>query len=164
MYTQSYDKGTASNFSPVNFSDTLLSGKAISSYVSDIKSEKRMGYTQIPEKFYHPKPARNALGLVGGNAVSIIDGPMVDLESDLRGITRATTKCNARQWNPECPLGGDEPCGDWPSGITYLTKDTLEKRNIPLRPIHMPTIQMNSYQGTPYPHSFSQGTGTPYRF
>ena len=61
------------------------------SFLSEQQSANLAGYTMIPDKFYHDKPCRNALGLVGGNDVSVVTAsPMVDVESDLYGITRPT--------------------------------------------------------------------------
>ena len=55
------------------------------------------GYTVIPTKFYHPNASRNALGLVGGNEVSLPSGNLVDVESELRGITRDLSKAPAKK-------------------------------------------------------------------
>ena len=70
----------------------------------------------IPQKFYHPNAARNALGLVGGNDVSVVSGNIVDLESDLRGITRTLSKAPSRQYQPSCPLGSGSSSGSSGSG------------------------------------------------
>jgi hypothetical protein len=40
------------------------------------------------------------LGLVGGTAVSHVDGSMVDLENDLRGANRPGTKCPSFKFLP----------------------------------------------------------------
>lgn len=137
---------------------------SVPSFLSEQQSGKLAGYTMIPDKFYHDKPCRNALGLVGGNDVSVVTAsPMVDVESDLYGITRPNTKCNNKQYKPECALGGGG-CPDWPSGISYTNKADDEKRFISTRPTHLQTCQMNSYQGVAYPTTFNQQTGTTYRF
>jgi len=82
------------------------------------------GYTQIPQKYYHPNPSRNALGMVGGNDVSIASGNLVDVESDLRGTTRDLSNAPSKKYQrppsgdalqsvseaqPYCPLGSNEP-------------------------------------------------------
>jgi hypothetical protein len=134
-------------------------------YKSDQQSKALMGYSMIPDKFYLNKPTRNALGLVGGNEVSVVtSSPMVDVESDLQGITRPNTKCNFKQYVPECALGGLGACPNWPSGIRYTNAATGERRFIATRPTHLPTSQMNSYQGVNYPTQFVQETGNPWRF
>jgi hypothetical protein len=48
----------------------------------------------------HIKPMRHMLGMVGGNEVSVIKGNVVDLESDLRGITRTNTFAPWRSYQP----------------------------------------------------------------
>jgi hypothetical protein len=52
------------------------------------ESRNQIQYTLDPVKYYHPTPCRMALGVVGGNNVSQIQGNLVDLESDLLNITR----------------------------------------------------------------------------
>ena len=37
------------------------------------------GYTQIPQKFYHPNAGRNSLGLVGGYEVTLPSGNIIDV-------------------------------------------------------------------------------------
>jgi len=151
---------------PANFSDAAVSvhgHKNMLGFQSEGQSKALAGYTMIPDKFYPNKPCRNALGLVGGNEVSVVNAPMVDVESDLYGITRPNTKCNFRQYNPECALGGGG-CPSNPTSITYWTKDTDRKVTLSAQPTHLPTCQMNSYQPVPYPKVFSQQTGNSYRF
>jgi hypothetical protein len=48
----------------------------------------------------HSKPMRHMLGMVGGNEVSVIKGNIVDLESDLHGITRTNTFAPWRAYQP----------------------------------------------------------------
>lgn len=148
-------------YAPVSFGRTTQGNPV---FLSDQQSKHLMGYTMIPDKFYLNKPCRNALGLVGGNEVSVVNSsPMVDVESDLQGITRPNTRCNYKQYVPECALGG-QACPPNPSGIRYTEKSTGQNRFISTQPSHLPTCQMNSYQGINYPASFIQQTGTPYRF
>jgi hypothetical protein len=155
------------NYAPAAFGNSGPASSGLGmgpSFLSEQQSKNLAGYTMIPDKFYHEKPCRNALGLVGGNEVSIVTAsPMVDVESDLYGITRPNTRCNAKQYKPECALGGGG-CPDWPSGISYTNKADNEKRFIATRPTHLQTCQMNSYQGVTYPETFNQQTGTTYRF
>lgn len=153
-------------YAPALFGSSAQSSKGAGNerFLSEEQSRNLSGYTMIPDKFYHEKPCRNALGLVGGNEVSIVTAsPMVDVESDLQGITRPNTRCNNKQYKPECALGG-KACPDWPSGISYTNKADDEKRFIATRPTHLQTCQMNSYQGVAYPNRFTQETGTSYRF
>ena len=54
-------------------------------------TENPQAYAQFHTVYSNPTPKRHELGLVGGNNVSQIAGNMIDLESDLRGITRINT-------------------------------------------------------------------------
>jgi len=57
-------------------------------------------YMLDPVKYEHCKKCRMELGIVGGTAVSHINGNMVDLESDLRGQTRVGTRCPQYKYIP----------------------------------------------------------------
>ena len=145
------------------------------------------GYSMIPQKFYHPNAGRNALGLVGGNDVSLITGNMVDLESDLRNITRDLSKAPAKQYQPSCALGvsTSDPtslaafgstsradgrhdlggCPAWPKQLVFQERATGKIRTVDTAPRHLPTIQMMSYPGVPRPEPFVQDVyGSPWRF
>lgn len=155
------------SYAPANFADVSASVQGhrnMLGFQSEGQSKALAGYTMIPDKFYNNKPCRNALGLVGGNDVSVVNAPMVDVESDLYGITRPNTKCNFRQYNPECALGGETACPNNPNSIKYYTKDTNQLRTLSAQPTHLPTCQMNSYQAVAYPKGFTQSTGNTYRF
>jgi hypothetical protein len=138
------------------------------------------GYTMIPQKFYHPNAARNALGLVGGNEMTVISGNLVDLESDLYNITRDLSKAPSRKYHPSCPLGSaaDElqpanglaaihggVCEPWPKQLVFTERATGKVRTIATDPRHLPTKQLFSYPGVPMPSPFVQQVhGAPWRF
>jgi hypothetical protein len=148
------------------------------------------GYTMIPQKFYHPNAARNALGLVGGNDVSVVSGNIVDLESDLRGITRTLSKAPSRQYQPSCALGslGSAPgqeknrlapacagaggpsaiagsCPLWPRSLVFAERATGHVVTVNTAPRHLPTSQFASYPGVPAPEPLVQEVyGSPWRF
>jgi hypothetical protein len=138
------------------------------------------GYTMLPQKYYHSNVSRNALGLVGGNEVSQISGNLVDLESDLRGVTRDLSKVPARQYQPSCPLGaaGAEPapagalspfqggpCAAWPKNLVFTERSTNRVVSVSTAPRHLPTTQYVSYPGVPAPEPFHQEVyGAPWRF
>jgi hypothetical protein len=110
------------------------------------------GYTMIPQKFYNPSAARNALGLVGGNDVSLASGNLVDVESDLLGITRDRSKVPARQFQPT-------------KDIVYIERGTGATVHVNTAPRHLPTMQMVSYPGVPAPAPLYQEIyGSPWRF
>uniref|UniRef100_A0A6C0DRU5 Uncharacterized protein n=1 Tax=viral metagenome TaxID=1070528 RepID=A0A6C0DRU5_9ZZZZ len=131
--------------------------------VRDQQSADAYSYVLIPEKWENPNKCRNALGMVGGSEVSHVKGNIVDLESDLRGITRLNSKCNAKQYVPSCPLGGGN-CPDYPSNITFKDKSTAEVRTVATQPAHLRTCQTWSYPGTPVPRPYGQETCEINRF
>ena len=132
------------------------------------------GYTQIPQKYYHPNGGRNALGLIGGNDVSLASGNLVDLESDLRGTTRDLSNVPSRKYQPSCPLGSkatgplaplESSCPPWPKQLVFTERPTGRVRTVSTEPRHLPTIQMFSYPGVPRPDPLVQDVyGAPWRF
>lgn len=146
----------------------------------------------IPQKFYHPNAARNALGLVGGNDVSVVSGNIVDLESDLRGITRTLSKAPSRQYQPSCALGSlasgaaaasgpgrlapacagaggpsaiAGSCPPWPRSLVFAERATGHIVTVNTAPRHLPTSQFASYPGVPAPEPLVQEVyGSPWRF
>lgn len=132
------------------------------------------GYTQIPQKYYHPNASRNALGLVGGNEVSQASGNLVDIESDLRGTTRDLSNAPARKYQPSCPLGsGSGPglapihgsCPTWPKQLVFTERSTGKVHTVSTQPRHLATTQMFSYPGVPAPEPIVQDVhGYPWRF
>lgn len=133
------------------------------SMIRDNSNKLMFSYTQIPEKFYHPNPSRNALGLVGGNEVSNISGSVVDIESDLFGISRSLTKCAAREYTPVCPLGGAE-CPAYPSNRSFVERGTGASVTIDTSPKHLPTTQFTSYPGISNPATLTTKVALSKRF
>lgn len=58
------------------------------------ESTQPLHYVLNPLKYENCKKCRHELGLVGGTAVSHIQGNLVDVENDLRGATRINSNCN----------------------------------------------------------------------
>lgn len=127
------------------------------------QSAGMFSYTQMPVKFEHPKKCRNALGLVGGSEVSNIGGNLVDLESDLLGMTRVQSKCVARQYKPACPLGGPG-CPDMPPSFSFRDKATGAVSVVDTTARHLPTCQINTLPGVGTPQTLHSGTCYPMRF
>jgi hypothetical protein len=143
------------------------------------------GYTMIPQKFYNPNPSRNALGLVGGNEVSVASGNLVDVESDLRGVTRDLSRAPAKKYQPACPLGSGSgsgspegpaaanslatvsggPCAPWPKQLVFTERSTGRVVTVSTAPRHLATTQYVSYPGVPAPEPLVQEVyGAPWRF
>lgn len=122
------------------------------------------GYSMIPDKFSHPHPGRNALGLVGGNEVSLSSGNLVDIESEIYGITRSKTHVPAKQYRPSCLLG-DNKCPSYPESFRFTERSSGKERTISTKPLHLRTIQMFSYPGVPAPKPLVQNVyAAPWRF
>lgn len=137
------------------------------------------GYTQIPQRFYHPNAGRNALGLVGGNDVTLVSGNMVDVESELRGITRDLSKAPAKNYMPSCLPGETEltqgmgstnlasiksACPAWPKSMSFVERATGKAVFIDMQPRHLPTVQMFTYPGVPMPEKLHVDQFNAFRF
>jgi hypothetical protein len=107
------------------------------------ESVSTLDYLLSPFRYEHKNKCRHELGLVGGTAVSHIQGNLVDLESDLRGQTRLATKCVSRQWQPVAD--GEKIHNDKTEPI-----DTRQK--------HLRACQMIGYQAIPLPPSMNLPT------
>jgi len=153
----------AVNESPMWTQNWTRIGSTEGGNVRDQQSADAYSYVLIPEKWSNPNKCRNALGMVGGSEVSHVKGNIVDLESDLFGITRVQSKCNAKQYVPSCPLGGAN-CPDYPNEISFQDKTTGEVRKVETTPAHLPTCQTWSYPGTPVPRPYGQETCENRRF
>ena len=93
----------------------------------------------------HPKPTQHTLGLVGGNEVPYeTREKQVNIESDLRGITRANTFCPQRQHLPKDDIG-KEVKRDTPKQKVSITISS-----VPLKP-----SQMWAYPATLAPEPFT---------
>lgn len=57
-------------------------------------------YNMNNNKYVNSNKCRVAKGIVGGNDVSIIQGDIVNLESDLWGITRKASKIPSEKYHP----------------------------------------------------------------
>lgn len=112
------------------------------------QSTNPLGYMLYPAKFESASKCRNQLGLVGGNDVSNVRGNMVDLESDLKGITRTAGRCDAVMYKPSCPMTETE-CQ--PSSLQFTERSTGHVRTIDTRLGHQKSCQMFGYREVPAP-------------
>jgi hypothetical protein len=138
-------------------------GSTDMAYVKDKQSAGMFAYTQMPVKFTHPSQCRNTLGLVGGNEVSNIAGNVVDLESDLLGITRVQSKCVAQQYKPACPLGGPG-CPDRVPSFSYMDRTTGKAVHVDTTPRNLPSCQFTTLPGMGAPQALYTDTCYPSRF
>jgi hypothetical protein len=108
-------------------------------YTKDLKENVSiLTYLLSPFRYEHQEKCRHKLGLVGGTAVSHIDGNLVDLESDLRGQTRYLSWCTKTQ---AAPLKEGE----------HIVNDKTEPISTSKK--HLPACQFISYKEVPLPPS-----------
>lgn len=106
-------------------------------------------YVLNPMKFENSSKCRIDLGVIGGTAVSHVRGNLVDLETDLRGQTRRSTKCPTKLYQNPCPQGDINNCKP---GTIYIPGDPSQtERTIDTTMLHLPSCQMMRYKPTPLP-------------
>jgi len=108
-----------------------------------------LSHQMDPMRFENCSKCRIELGLVGGTAVSHVKGNMVDLESDLFGITRLSSKCPGLDYQMPCPKTGMGSCQ--PNKITIRGTPTTKARSINTQLIHLPSCQMQRFRPVPLP-------------
>jgi len=91
---------------------------------------------------------RMELGVVGGTAVSHIQGNLVDLETDLMGITRKASLCPSKKFNSNCATKNIANCN--PNNIVYNSVDG-QQHSINTNKVHLPSCNMIRYKPTPLP-------------
>ena len=97
-------------------------------------------YLLDPIKYENCNKCRHQLGLVGGSAVSHIQGNIVDLENDLRNQTRPNSRCPIKKYH--------KPNGN----VIHLPANLSSgPRDIDITPLHLPPCQMIRYPPTPMP-------------
>ena len=104
------------------------------------QSEAPNNYMLYPGKYYNKKECRDELGLVGGSGVSLYPGNLVDLESDLRGQSRALSHCPKNQYKPRC-----SSCRNCTDGLPCGCINCQEKMN------NLPSCQMVDYKAVAMP-------------
>ncbi len=116
--------------------------------------ENPQTYSLMPSYGENPFPTQHMLGIVGGNNAPYKNRQLqVELESDLRGITRPNTFCPQRQHQPAFLKK--------PEGFQLgLPKETIV-RNVPKQKVTIPVVttplaqsQMWAYPATIAPEPF----------
>ena len=100
-----------------------------------------LDYMLDPVKFEHCNRCRVELGLVGGTAVSHVNGNLVDLENDLRGANRPNTHCPTYKYVPSQE--------QWLQGKEYVKPVCHPK--IDTSVTHMPACQFQDFPEVPAP-------------
>ena len=108
-----------------------------------------LAYVLNPMKYENCNKCRHELGLVGGPAVSHIQGNLVDLETELRGITRKASSCPSKKYQTACQTGDLTNCA--PKTINIPATACGEERTINTNMVHLPSCQMIRYKPIPLP-------------
>ena len=115
------------------------------STVSDLNQNAgTAAYILNTDKYENINKCRIGLGIVGGTNVSHIKGNLVDLESDLYGITRKTSLCPTKKYMSVCATDDINNCKQ---ENIVIVGDTHEKTKvIDTDLLHLPTCQMVDYK------------------
>jgi hypothetical protein len=95
-----------------------------------------LGYVLNEDRYEHPEKCHHRLGLLGGPSVSQVKGNLVDMESELLGITRLLSKCSTSK---------AKPLEQEPFIINDKTSPIDTTKN------HLPTCQMFAYPSVQMP-------------
>lgn len=119
-------------------------------------------YDKLESQVVSPDPRRHMLGIVGGNAVSVVkdskinitNGQQIDIESDLRGTSRPLTFCPLRKYQPQSP------------GQTTIVRNTTKGRfAVDAKLFNLPNMQMWAYPATYAPEPLQKETcGRPEKY
>ena len=91
---------------------------------------------------------RMELGVVGGTAVSHIQGNLVDLETDLFGITRKASLCPSKKYTSTCATKNIANCN---VGKLVYRDNNGQSRVINTKKVHLPSCNMIRYKPIPLP-------------
>jgi len=108
-----------------------------------------LAYQLNPIRYENCNKCRIELGTVGGTAVSHIKGNLVDLETDLKGITRKSSLCPSKKYQNPCPNGDINNCQ--PNKIHIPSSACNKARDINTNLVHLPSCQMIRYKPVPLP-------------
>ena len=106
-------------------------------------------YMLNPIRYENCNKCRMELGTVGGTNVSHIKGNLVDLETELRGITRKASSCPSKKYQTSCQTGDLTNCA--PKTINIPATACGEARTINTDMVHLPSCQMIRYKPIPIP-------------
>lgn len=115
---------------------------AYKNYLAESVGE--FAYVIDPVRFQHPQPMRHEFGIVAGNDVSIVKGNLVDVESDLKGQTRLSSRCPTLDYQNPYPNGDMNTCR--PGKIIIRGNPSNLGRVIDTTPMHLRPAQMFSYK------------------
>lgn len=110
------------------------------------ESTSVLTYLMDSNKYYNCSPCYIEQGVVGGNNVSLYNGNIVDLESDLSGRTRAATRCPSGKYLPTTIVQGRDKrkCNKSTQGLPCGRAD-LNSQHL----VHLPSCKLINYQKRP---------------
>ena len=120
------------------------------SYANFEQSIGTLAYTLDPQKYENFNKCRMELGVVGGSEVSNIKGNLVDLESDLLGVTRKASKAPNKKYMTKCALL-DNQNNCRPENIRIMNTANQKGRMINTKKVHLPNCQFIDYKPVPLP-------------
>ena len=94
------------------------------------ESTGTLTYLLNPIKYENCNKCRVEFGVIGGTNVSHVQGNLVDVENDLRNITRKSSRCPSKKYIPKCTktTNGDDnglPCGPYQLAEKHLKPCTI---------------------------------------
>ena len=102
------------------------------------------------DRYENQSKCRTQLGLVGGTNVSHIAGDLVDLETDLFGITRKASLCPTKKYLNKCAVSPNlNNCHR--NNINIPGNCSTQERVIDTSMLHLPNCQMIRYKPVPLP-------------
>ena len=108
-----------------------------------------LGWVLDSSRFENCNKCRVEFGVVGGTNVSHVNGNLVDLETDLRGITRKASLCPSKKYQSPCPTGDLTNCQ--PQQIQIQGNGCSQPRSLDTSMVHLPSCQMIRYKPVPLP-------------
>lgn len=103
-----------------------------------------LSYLMDPNKYYNCNPCRIELGTVGGNNVSLYDGNMVDLDSELSGRTRVNTHCPSGKFLPGTVVQSKDQFSCGPGDVDGLPCQSKDEKLV-----HLPPCNIVQYKPRP---------------
>ena len=113
------------------------------------ESVQPLNYMLDPMRYENCNKCRMELGILGGTSASHIKGNLVDLETDLKGITRKASLCPSQKFFSNCAVNNIGNCR--PNNIQINGSIPQTNRVIDTTPIHLPSCNMIRYKPIPMP-------------
>ena len=105
-------------------------------------------YIMSNDKYVNHTKCRPEKGIIGGTDVSHISGNLVDLESDLKGITRKASHFPGNQFLSKCSIEEDiNNCQ--PNNITIKGNSNTQERTIDTSMVHLNVCNFIDYKPVP---------------